>query len=458
MVDYNKYTIYYLSSLSTKDNLKSSWIAANAGGKNGGSAPDPDPSPTPGPDDPTFVYDVKIDMPASGELDFLYTADIHNAWRHFGLYKGAANGNGKGNAKTGTISMFSLGSDASVKRTSGVYKDEQSFTGDLPGDLALYQKKLADNDIPSYLLDAGDFSQASVGESLAEKNYTIQRMKELDYFAIVIGNHDWNWPNNGAWSAKGAIDAWGHLNIVSCNLFKRENGEWKQPFKPYKTIRVGDKKIAIIGIACPNFYENNKSDPASGKSTNYFTSKNPINSKYDVGWWRYERWSASLDDWSKNGYNDYIMLDSINNQSAQSNGTATSSSLYTIVQEYIDDLKNKYGFDYIIALMHMTDSTFEPYKSITNIGFSRVDYLIKNTSGLDVVIPGHHNRSLYPDVSTPPEGGYQNKIVKDKSGRNVMIAAEAGGQMKDIGRLRIDLKNNKITCGLLSKIEDLNSV
>lgn len=462
MTEYNKNTIYYLSSLSTKDNLKSSWIAPNAGGKKGGSAPDPSPgpgpSPTPGPDDPTFVYDVKIDMPASGELDFLYTADIHNAWRHFGLYKGKT---GKGNAKTGTISMFSLGSDASVKRTSGVYKDEVNFTGDLPGDLATYQKKLIDNDIPTYLLDAGDFSQASADETLAEKNYSIKRMEELNYFAIVIGNHEWNWPHNGAWSAKGAIDAWGHLNIVSCNLFKRENGEWKQLFKPYKTIRVGDKKIAVIGIACPNFYEKNTPDPDSGKIQNYFTSKSPINSKYDIGWWRYERWSKTLDDFSKNGYNDYIMLDSINNEAAQVSGRATSSSLYVRVQECIDELRNKYGFDYIIAVMHMTESqpnTLEPFKLDSNVGFSRVDYLIKNTTGLNVVIPGHHNRSLYPDVSIPPEGGYKNNIVKDKSGNNVMIAAEAGGMMKDIGRLRIDLKNNTITCGLLSKIEDLNNI
>lgn len=35
MVEYNKYTIYYLSSLPTKDNLKTAWIAPNAGGKKG---------------------------------------------------------------------------------------------------------------------------------------------------------------------------------------------------------------------------------------------------------------------------------------------------------------------------------------------------------------------------------------------------------------------------------------
>lgn len=62
MVGYNKYTIYYLSSLPTKDELKSIWIAANAGGKKGSSAPDPSPgpSPTPGPDpEAPEVYSCK---------------------------------------------------------------------------------------------------------------------------------------------------------------------------------------------------------------------------------------------------------------------------------------------------------------------------------------------------------------------------------------------------------------
>lgn len=466
MIDYNKYTIYYLSSLPTKDNLKTAWIAANAGGKKGGSSPDPGPGPgpTPGPDDPTFPYDVKIDMPTSGELDFLYTADIHNAWRNFGLYKGTS---GKGNAKTGVVSVFSLGSnggtgsggEGDVKynlRKTGVYASDADFKGDLPGDLATYQKKLIDANIPTYLLDAGDFSQTNGGETLAEKRYCIQRMKELNYFAIAIGNHEWNWPANGTWSASGAIDSWGGLNIVCCNLFHKEGGTWKQIFKPYKTIKVGTKKIAVIGIACPNFYCDNKPDAPSGKITNYFTKSNPINSKYNVGWWYYERWSSAADDWVKS--TNYIMLDSINNVSQQSSGTATNSSLYVMVQDYINDLKNNYGFDYIIALFHMTDSGSQPYDTYGTDGFTKADYLIKNTSGLDVVIPGHYNKSLYPSVTVAPEGGYQSKIVKDKSGRNVMIAAEPGGMMKDIGRLRINLNTNQITCKLLSKIEDLNNI
>lgn len=55
MTEYNKYTIYYLSSLPTKDELKSIWIAANAGGKKGGDAPDPGPDPVPSPEPTPIV-------------------------------------------------------------------------------------------------------------------------------------------------------------------------------------------------------------------------------------------------------------------------------------------------------------------------------------------------------------------------------------------------------------------
>ena len=129
-----------------------------------------------------------------------------------------------------------------------------------------------------------------------------------------------------------------------------------------------------------------------------------------------------------------------------------SSSLYTLVQDYIDDLKKNHGFDYIIAIYHMTDSEHET-NSNGKYGYARADTLIKNTSGLDVVIPGHFNKPLYPSGSS-----YKSKIVKDKSNRNVMIAAEAGACMENIGRLKINLKDNNISSRLLIKLEDLKEI
>ena len=49
-IDYNKYTLYFLSSLPSKDELNSAWIAPNAGGKGSGPIP-PGPTP-PGPTPP----------------------------------------------------------------------------------------------------------------------------------------------------------------------------------------------------------------------------------------------------------------------------------------------------------------------------------------------------------------------------------------------------------------------
>lgn len=71
-------------------------------------------------------------MPASGEIDFLYTADIHCGWKNYG-------GNRSVNAQVFSLDVDQISNKALVG-----------------GDVKAYQNKLINSGIPTYLLDCGD--------------------------------------------------------------------------------------------------------------------------------------------------------------------------------------------------------------------------------------------------------------------------------------------------------------
>lgn len=80
--------------------------------------------------------------------------------------------------------------------------------------------------------------------------------------------------------------------------------------------------------------------------------------------------------------------------------------------------------------------------------FSRADFLLMNTVGVDVFIPGHLNSSVHSIASY----GW-----RDGSGSGI-VAPEAGGTMMSFGRLKIDLSSGVITCKLLDRLSHLNCI
>ena len=80
--------------------------------------------------------------------------------------------------------------------------------------------------------------------------------------------------------------------------------------------------------------------------------------------------------------------------------------------------------------------------------FSRADFLLMNTIGVDVFIPGHLNSSVHSIVSCS---------WRDGSGSGI-VAPEAGGTMMSFGRLKIDLNSGVITCKLLDRLSHLNCI
>ena len=364
-------------------------------------------------DTDTFQYDVKMGMPTSGEVDFLYTADIHVGWKDFGSNRWGSQ-------------VFSLDVDQSTG---------QPLVG---GDVKAYQKKLEDANIPTYLLDCGDWSKStnyshSPGMSEAQcVNHAIEVMQGMDYFGITTGNWEFKWsPITTAMSYLNKLSGYG---LMACNVNDSSGvplykGGINSEFPGCKTLKIGSKKIAIIAVGYPS--------PNGFETYGNYSDGGAV--EYNPGTYRW--------NYKSSGSTIYRWFDSSNDASAQQNRTVSHTaggSLYGRLQGYIDKLKNDYHFDYIIVFSHMDKYSDENY-SDDNRFYSRADFTIMNTSGINVLIPGHLNAPIENTYTFTWKNGQGSGIV----------APEAGGEMNSFGRLRINLNNDTITCKLLKSLNDL---
>ena len=271
-----------------------------------------------------FDYDYVENREYAG-IDLLYTADVHGAWVGYSM---------DGNYSTPVFSYDDIGA---------------------------YRDKLAKSNIKALLVDAGDWSRPSKAYNDYLNTgimYPAQEMKEQGYFLATYGNHEWRWSTYG--EADTEYDILDKLIGVTtaCNLFK--NG--KTVYRPYRTAKIGSKKIGIIGIGYPS---------ANG------------NGSYEDGIWT---------------YGDYQFYD--------------NDKLFKEVQKHIDTLKSN-GFDYIVAVCHMCKSTYESdsrYKA-------RTDSLIQNTKGLTAVIQGHYNFATNAEIIK--DKGGNNVLLAHESGANL---------------------------------------
>lgn len=95
--------------------------------------------------------------------------------------------------------------------------------------------------------------------------------------------------------------------------------------------------------------------------------------------------------------------------------TFNESRLYELVQESIDEATED-GADYVIALSHIGYDESGELNDVTDV--------IENTDGLDVVLDAHSHSVI------------EEKIVKDKSGDDVLLSSTGTG-FENIGRLTI---------------------
>lgn len=103
------------------------------------------------------------------------------------------------------------------------------------------------------------------------------------------------------------------------------------------------------------------------------------------------------------------------NESGEIIYTFNESRLYELIQESIDEATEA-GADYVIALSHIGYDESGELNDVTDV--------IENTDGLDVVLDAHSHSVI------------EEKIVKDKSGDDVLLSSTGTG-FENIGKLTI---------------------
>ncbi len=159
--------------------------------------------------------------------------------------------------------------------------------------------------------------------------------------------------------------------VVSCNFV---NGAGETVYKPYEIVSYGDTDIAYLGITTPESFT--KSTPA------YFQNEN--------GEFIYDFCGDTLCD---------------------------------AVQKSVDKARED-GADYVIALSHLGSEGVTERWSAQEI--------VKNTSGIDVILDGHSHSTV------------ESLVLKNKDGEDVYLSS-TGTKFENIGKLTIEANGDMKT-------------
>ncbi len=210
------------------------------------------------------------------------------------------------------------------------------------------------------VVSSGDFVQGGSLGVVSKGEYIVNIMNLVGYDAITLGNHEFDYKTDRLYELVEMLDG-----TVVCSNFKK-TGEDASVFEPYTIVSYGDTDIAYIGVTTPDT----------------ITSSSPAQ--------------------FKNEADEYIY-------------NFSGDNLYETVQKNIDAAEEE-GADYIVALTHLgTESVYEQWSAPT---------LIKNTTGLDVVLDGHSHSVV------------EGMVVNDKDGNEVKLAS-TGTTFANIGKLTI---------------------
>lgn len=229
-------------------------------------------------------YDI-VDTNDYDEIDLVYTTDIH------GYAKG--------------------------------YEESQRVQTNFSwSDLEAYKNKLLAKNIKPLFVNCGDIIHGSSRANANHGEDIVRYFNNIDMFASVFGNHEFRYNDDGPWfqARYGKI-----MSATACNLLNKKTG--KPAFKPYRTAKIGSKRIGIIGIGFPGF------------------------------------------DGGHGNLDEYEIL--------------TGDACYQQVQKYINELKDL-NMDYIFALVHL--GTAPDARANSDI---TVNSIVENTRGLDMICPGH---------------------------------------------------------------------
>ena len=245
--------------------------------------------------------------------------------------------------------------------------------------LNLYRKELLTKYKNVLLVDAGDHIQGGVIGLLTKGKDIINITNYLDYDVVTIGNHEFDYKIEQLKSLSNMIDA----RYICANFLYRKNRT--TIFDPYKIVQVGDISIGFIGVITPQTL-----------------TKSYLHTLVD------EDGNLIYDFLTENEGRD----------------------LYSTIQGYIDELRDKHNVTYVIILSHMGygGDALPQYTSPA---------LLANIRGVDAIIDGH-THLVY------------NSTFKDKDGKEVYIS-QTGTKLKNVGKLTIKA-NGAITSELIDQI------
>lgn len=184
-----------------------------------------------------------------------------------------------------------------------------------------------------FLVSNGDYVQGQTVGAISKGQYVVDVMKALDYDAITLGNHEFDYGMERMFQLLRQVP----VPVVCCNLYDVRLG--RMAFAPYVMKRVGNKKIAFVGVVTPTSME----DEAYA--------------------FRDER--------------DSIIYD------------LQIKSIPELVQSAVDEARRA-GADYVIVDSHLGERPTERN--------SDSHTLVANTSGIDIVLDGHTHSSIKSDV------------------------------------------------------------
>ena len=243
--------------------------------------------------------------------------------------------------------------------------------------LALYKKEMQAQTPYVTLVDHGDAIQGAPIGTLSDGGYLIDIMNKVGYDFAVPGNHEFDYGMPRFLELAGKLSC----GYYSSNFMDLRTGS--AVFAPYKIFTYGDTKVAFVGATTPESFT--KSTPA------YFQDGN---GNYIYGFCEDE----------------------------------SGQKLYTQIQSSVDSAKAE-GAAYVILVGHLGENgTTDRWTS---------DSVIKNTTGIDVLIDGHSHEAY-------------GKYVKNKDGQDVLLT-QTGTKLENIGKLTLRT-DGTITSELISQV------
>lgn len=95
------------------------------------------------------------------------------------------------------------------------------------------------------IVSSGDYLQGGVSGALSHGQYIIDIMRKMNYDAITIGNHEFDYGGPHMMALLQQVDA----PVVCANFF--EYGATQSYYAPYVVRSYGNKKIAYVGVCTP---------------------------------------------------------------------------------------------------------------------------------------------------------------------------------------------------------------